>query len=319
MKNMANVEWFSELPLKGKVNRSYKNMRTEFAWFTAQEASHTPLSDLPNLPSNSIDIGIVIIPKKVKPFLNINLVAHLKRVCSKYAFMQEGPSWYFQSLPLEESLWFYSIMLNADFVLAHNDIDKKYYEGLLEKPTFINPTLMLEDSILGLPNEERSGVMLGGNLVRWYGGFNSLMTAQLSGERIFAPQMGRMDKSELLLEEINHLPYLEWAEWIKELNKFKFAVHLNPNTIGGTFNLNCAYLGIPCIGNKEANTQKLCFPDTSVAPDDLLGAKSIMLELVKDLEFYKDVANNAKNNYIKYFSEQVYIKKWNSILQAIAS
>lgn len=317
MKNITNVEWFSELPLKGKVDRSYKNMRTEFAWFTAQDASHTPLADLPNLPSDSIDIGIIIIPKKVKPFLNINLVAHLKRVCSKYAFMQEGPSWYFQSLPLEESLWFYSIMLNADFVLAHNDIDKKYYEGLLEKPTFINPTLMLEDNISRLPNDERSGVMLGGNLVRWYGGFNSLIVAQLSGEQIFAPQMGRMDKSELLLEEINHLPYLEWAEWIKELNKFKLAVHLNPNTIGGTFNLNCAYLGIPCIGNKEANTQKLCFPLTSVAHDDIAKAKEIMHLLVKDKDFYNDVSTVSKSNYRKHFSESVYNKTWNSIVEKV--
>jgi len=319
MNSPDNVEWFSELPLKGKVDRRYKNMRTEFAWFTAQNASHTPLLELPNLPSNSIGIGIIIIPKKVESFLHLDIVKHLKRVCKKYAFMQEGPSWFFQSLPLNESLWFYSIMLNADFVLAHNDIDKRYYEGLLEKPTFINPTLMIEDSIGGISVENREGVMLGGNLVRWYGGFNSLIVAQLANEQIFAPQMGRMDKFELRLEEVNHLPYLQWADWIKELNKFKYAVHLNPNTIGGTFNLNCAYLGIPCIGNKEANTQKLCFPDTSVSPDDLLAAKSIMLKLTKDPEFYKDVGNNAKNNYNKFFGEQVYIKKWNSILEAVTS
>lgn len=317
MNTSKKIEWFSELPLKGKVDRSYKNMRTEFAWFCTQEASHTPLNELPNMPSDSIDIGIIIIPKNVKPYLGLDIAAQLKRVCKKYAFMQEGPSWYFQSLPLLESLWFYSVMLNADFVLAHNDIDKKYYEGLLEKPTFINPTLMLEDNISDLPSEERKGVMLGGNLVRWYGGFNSLIVAQLTEEQIYAPQMGRMDNSELQLQEINHLPYLQWADWIKELNKFKYGVHLNPNTIGGTFNLNCAYLGIPCIGNKEANTQKLCFPLTSVFHDDLTKAKEVMRLLVNDKDFYNDVASSSRSNYIKHFSENVYRSVWNTILSEV--
>ncbi len=311
------VKWFSELPLEGKVNRNYENMRTEFAWFAAQNASHSTLHKLSQLPSNSVDVGIVIIPKKVQPFLTIDVVSHLKRVCNKYAFMQEGPSWYFQSLPLNELLWFYSVMLNADFVLAHNDIDKRYYEGLLEKPTFINPTLMIEDSITNLNTMERKGTIIGGNLVRWYGGFNSLIVAQLSGEQIFAPQMGRMEKLELALEEINHLPYLSWRDWMQELNKVKYAVHLNPNTIGGTFNLNCAYLGIPCIGNREANTQKLCFPDTSVHCDDLPSAKKIMTNLVQDKEFYKEVAFNAKKYYIKYFKEEVYKYKWKEVLSKI--
>lgn len=308
------LRWFSELPLQGKVDRNFKNMRTEFAWFVAQDASHTPLFDLPNVPDKSIDIGIVIIPKKVEPFTNLDIVGHLKRVCRKYAFMQEGPSWYFQSLPLPESLWFYNIMLNADFVLAHNDIDKEYYEGLLEKPTFINPTLMIEDSINNLPEVERKGVMLGGNLVRWYGGFNSLIVSQVANEKIKAPQMGRMDKAELNLQEIEHLPYLQWTDWIDELNKSKYGVHLNPNTIGGTFNLNCAYLGIPCIGNKEANTQKLCFPQTSVYHDDIKSAKKIMHRLSTDREFYRQVGEDAKNNYIKYFKENVYSETWNKIL-----
>jgi len=308
------VRWFSELPLQGKVPRNFRNMRTEFAWFVAQDSSHTNLFNLPQLPDQSIDVGIIIIPKKVEPFLSIDIVGHLKRVCKKYAFMQEGPSWYFQSLPLQQSCWFFNIMLNADFVLAHNDTDKEYYEGLLGKPVFINPTLMIEDSIKSLPSVDRKGTMLGGNLVRWYGGFNSLIVAQEAGDNIQAPQMGRMDKAELGIQEIKHLPYLEWVDWIKELNKVKYAVHLNPNTIGGTFNLNCAYLGIPCIGNEEANTQKLCFPELSVRANDIGKARKLMKRLVEDQSFYSYISRQAKENYIKYFSEDVYKLSWNEII-----
>ena len=312
------IRWFSELPLDGKVDRNFSNMRTEFAWFVAQDAIHTNLHKIFQLKDKSVDVGIVIIPKKVQPFLSLEIVKHLKRVCKKYGFMQEGPSWYFQSLPLNESFWFYNTMLQADFVLAHNDIDKEYYEGLLNKPVFINPTLMIEDSISKLPSVERKGTMIGGNLVRWYGGFNSLIVAQESNETIYAPQMGRMDKAELGIQEINHLPYMEWSDWIKQLNKVKFAVHLNPNTIGGTFNLNCAYLGIPCIGNEEANTQKLCFPELSVRDNDIKKARLLMKRLVEDKSFYSYISNKAKERYASHFSEVRYKHNWQTIMDCIS-
>lgn len=317
MERRIQVTWFSELPLQGKVPRSFRNMRTEFAWFVAQDAEHVPLPNISSLPDKSIDVGVIIIPKNVKNYIQYDIASELKRVCKQYAFMQEGPSWYFQSLPLAESLWFYNIMLQSDFVLAHNGIDKEYYRGLLDKPVFINPTLMIEDSVKDLPEIDRKGVMIGGNLVRWYGGFNSYLVASEANEPITAPQMGRMDKAELQIEEINHLPYLEWVDWITALNSSKYAVHLNPNTIAGTFNLNCAYLGIPCIGNIDCNTQRICFPELSVRDNDIKTARKLMKRLVADQEFYSYISTSAKENYCKYFSENVYRSTWQSILEEV--
>lgn len=317
MEGRIQVTWFSEMPLQGKVPRSFDNMRTEFAWFVAQDAVHIPIAEIKNLPADSIDVGVIIIPKNVKSYLELDLAGELQRVCKQYAFMQEGPSWYFQSLPLAESLWFYDVMIKANFVLAHNDVDKEYYEGLLNKEVYINPTLMIEDSIKDLPTPERKGTIIGGNLVRWYGGFNSFIVALHSREDITAPQMGRMDKSELQFRDINHLPYLNWVDWIKALNNFKYAVHLNPNTIGGTFSLNCAYLGIPCIGNVESNTQRLCFPELSVRDNDIKGARELMKRLVEDKEFYSYISTSAKENYQKHFAEEVYKGIWKDILNQI--
>jgi len=211
-------------------------------------------------------------------------------------------------------------MVQADFVLAHNDIDKEYYEGLLEKPTFINPTLMVEDPInvdLLTDLNDRKGTIIGGNLVDWYGGFNSLMVANESGEKVYAPQMGRMDKLELQIEEIHHLPYLQWDQWMIELSKFKYAVHLNPNTIGGTFYLNCAYLGIPCIGNINTNTQRVNFPDLSVQPGDLQKAKKLIRRLKEDRDFYKHVSTEARSNYKEHFSEEQYKNTWQNIIKTV--
>jgi len=311
------VAFFTEMGFNGKVPRTYTNMRTEFAWFVAQDAEHVPLPNISSLPDKSIDVGIIIIPKNVKHYIQYDIASELKRVCKQYAFMQEGPSWYFQSLPLAESLWFYNIMLQSDFGLAHNSIDREYYQGLLDKSVYINPTLMIEDSVKDLPETSRSGVMIGGNLVRWYGGFNSYLVASEANEPITAPQMGRMDKAELQIEEINHLPYLEWVDWIKALNNFKYAVHLNPNTIAGTFNLNCAYLGIPCIGNIDCNTQRICFPELSVRDNDIKTARKLMKRLVADKEFYSYISTSAKENYRKHFAEEAYVANWNVILNQL--
>ena len=307
---MTKIAWFSEMGFNGKTPRSHKNMRTEFAWFVAQDAIHHNILKLKDLPDNSYDLGVIIIPKSIDNYINFDIIANLKRVCKKYAFMQEGPSWYFQDLLL-------NIMLNADFVLAHNDRDKEYYEGLLDKKCYINPTLMIEDSIKDVPALERNNVIIGGNLRRWYGGFNSLMVAQEFKEDIWAPQMGRMREEEKNLDGLNHLPYMEWTDWIFSLNKFKYAIHLNPNSIGGTFSLNCAYLGIPCIGNIHSNTQRLCFPELSVEPDNIKNAKELARKLRLNKDFYLQCSIKSKELYNQYFSETTYNKVWNKILKQI--
>ena len=309
----GKIAFFSEMGFMGKTPRTHKNMRTEFAWFVALDADHIPIKSIPTENGVTYDLGVLIIPKNVKNFMNMDIVSDMKRICKKVAFMQEGPSWYYQSLPLYESMWFLNQMMSVDVVFAHNDIDKKYYEGLLEKPTYINPTLMIEDSLKDIPKVERSGVIIGGNLGRWYGGIDSYMVASEIGEKISAPQMGRMDKAELNVEDINHLPYLEWYDWMKELNNFKYAVHLNPNTIGGTFSLNCGYLGIPCIGNIHSNTQRLCFPELSVEHNDLKKAKELAKRLKEDSDFYEEMSKLSLENYNKHFSETTYKNSWNLI------
>jgi len=291
-------------------------MRTEFAWFVALQADHYPIAKLPEI-SEEYDLGIVILPKNVSPYLQIDIASEMNRFCKKTGFMQEGPSWYFQDLPLNESFWFFNVMEGVDYAFAHNEVDRQYYEGLLLKKSFLNPTLMIEDSINEIPEVKREKVIIGGNFVRWYGGFNSFVVANEFEEEIWAPRMGRMQKEELSLEGIQHLEYMEWREWIYELNTFKYAVHLNPNSIGGTFSLNCAYLGIPCIGNWNSNTQRFCFPDTSIQPDNIKQARELARELKNSYNFYHSVSERAKNFYNLYFSEKKYLETWDNILDEI--
>ena len=311
------IAFFSESPQEGKTPRNFTNMRTEYAWYNVLDSTHHPILHMESIPDNSYDIGVIIIPKELEHYVNFDAAGHLKRVCKKTAFMQEGPSWYFQSLDIWKQMWFYNLMDSTDFVLCHNDIDKEYYEGLFDKPVYINPTLMIEDVLDRKLPEKQDKVIIGGNFVRWYGGFNSYMTALQYDLPIWAPSMGRKRSDEDNVDGLNHLPYLEWKEWIYKLSEFKYAVHLNPNTIGGTFSLNCGYLGIPCIGNVHQNTQRLCFPDLSVEPHDLKKAKELANNLRNNEEFYVNCSNTAKENYRKHFSEHTYIKHMNEVLNEI--
>jgi len=309
------IAWFSEAGFNSSSTpRDFPNMRTEYAWYVAQNAHHYNIATLPELKDNSFDLGIIIIPKKVAAYVNYNIVDNLKRVCKKYAFMQEGPSWYFQELNVGETFWFYNIMLNADFGLAHNEKDLSYYQGLLKKRVYINPTLMIEDLLKDLPKVDREGVIVGGNIGHFYGGFNSMVVGLEIADKVFAPQMGRMKREERGVQEIEHLPYVNWIEWMHQLNNFKYAVHLNPNTIAGTFSLNCAYLGIPCIGNSSSDTQRMCFPEISVHPTEIASARYFIKQLRNDKDFYNEISKSAKENYKLYYSEETYKKNWQNIL-----
>lgn len=326
---MRKIAFFTELPFEGKVGENFVNMRTEFAWMNALDADHISISNLkqPAQLNRQYDLGVLILPKNISSFVNIDLIHHARKYCQKVAFMQEGPSNYFQSLPLDHCFWFFSIMQSCDFCLAHNDVDRIYYEGLLNIDCYINPTLIIDSPISDLPKlspSERSNIILGGNLGNWYGGFNSFVVASsalllpaFKNLEIWAPSMGRMSKEELLVSNLNHLPYSDWSTWMHSLNNFKYAIHLNPNNIGGTFSLNCAYLGIPCIGSEDTNTQRICFPDLSIRPTDLKKANSLLLQLLHDENFYKEQSSKAIELYNSHFSKQVFLLTWEGILKNV--
>jgi len=217
--------------------------------------------------------------------------------------MQEGPNWLWQDYPLEQQIWYYNTLISADIIYTHNKSDQQYYKGLTNHPDVrVMPSLMIEDSIHLQSECEQSGVMIGGNMTSWYGGFDSMMVAQEFEEKIYAPSMGRKIEREEELD-INHLPYMNWTQWIHELSKRKYAVHLMRTHAAGTFALNCAYLGIPCIGYEGLDTQELCHRETTVELGDLVTAKQIAKQLKEDNKFYEHCSDMCKQRYRLYYHE----------------
>ena len=293
---MNKIAFFTEAGFKGKIDRNYNNMRTEYAWYVALNSDHYNINQQPD---QHYDLGIVIIPKK-NPQFDLNKI---KQYCNKVAVMQEGPNWYWQDYPLEQQIWYYNTIQEADLMYVHNESDKKYYEGLTGKECKILSSLMIEDSIKDLPPAERKNIIIGGNFCSWYGGFDSYIVAQEADCPIYIPSMGRKIEGEEQMPNLNHLPYMNWVEWIKTLNNFKYGVHLMRTHAAGTFALNCAYLGIPCIGYEGLDTQEICHPYLTVKLGDLASAKEKLIQLKSDKHWYDRCSIVAKEQYQKYYHE----------------
>lgn len=308
------IAWFTEGGWSGNIPRDNPDMRNDSAWMCALGATHYPIGQLHYI-QDTFDLGIVTIPKKnIDKLSKYPLLENLKRVCNKVAYMQEGPHWFFQDYPLEQQVWFYNTLAAMDLIFVHNSSDKKYYEGLVNKRCELMPTLMIEDLLKDLPTVDRKDVMIGGNFCNWYGGFDSYIVAQELDCNVYAPTMGRRAPLEEQMDRLTHLPYMQWIDWIRNLNNFKYGIHLMRTHAAGTFALNCAFLGIPCIGYRGLDTQELCHPELSVEFGDIKKAKELINKLKLDQDFYNECSMYAKQKYVELFSEEVFLTHKNNIL-----
>ena len=169
---------------------------------------------------------------------------------------------------------------------------------------------MLAERLGILPRSEWSdAVMIGGNMVRWYGGFDSMIVAQQFDMPISAPSMGRkIDREDEM--DIQHLPYMTWVDWINELSQYHVGVHMMPTHAAGTFTLNCAFHGIPCIGYKGLDTQELIHPLTTVEVGDLDEAKRIGRKLKESKKFYDLCSDTVIKRFNQHYTEKAWRKHW---------
>ena len=293
------IAFFTEGGYSGKVPRNHPNMRTDVAWICALDATHYPINQI-HAVNEQFDLGIVIIPKNKEILYDYPLIKNMRRVCKKIATMQESTYWYWQGGSVQTQLWYHSILQSMDIIYCHNDTDLKYYKGITDVECKLLPTLMITDHIK-IYEGERKGVMVGGNWVTAYRGFDSYIIGKILSDNITSPTTGRMKSDETILD-INHLPWMQWLDWMYELSKCKYGVQLG-TAAAGTFNLNCAYLGIPCIGYDNVNTQKYLHPDLSVPDGDIEQARKIAEKLRKDENFYVYCSKTAKENYKNIYHE----------------
>jgi hypothetical protein len=317
------IAFLTEMGFEGVIPSSHPNMRTEFAWMNALEATHYNLRNINQvkdhdavfliLPKGKVYLSaegtqLVNQPNPVNDILAFPYKETLTKLNNKKVFyIQEGPTWWFNDYEISDQINFFNQLSSFDGILAHNEHDVKFYKGLFpDKPVQAIGTLMSKFFIQDIIPHPEDKTIIGGNFAHWYGGFQSYIVAQEFENPIWAQDSHCKRPNEDQLPNLNHFPRLIWNDWIKELSKFKYAIHLMPTIAAGTFSLNCAYFGIPCIGNELVDTQIRCFPELSVNVEDVDKARKLAVKLKNDTEFYTMCSNNAKLNYTRYYNSELW-------------
>ena len=305
------IAFFSEGGYSGKVSRDTP-MRTDQAWICALNATHYCIFKLDEV-NTKYNIGVVIIPKeKNREHLaknNYPLIQNIKQYCDKVIIMQEGCHWDWQEDSVNTMVWFYNQLLEADLLLCHNDADVKYYQGITDIPSFVLPTLMIEDNIKTAPQEDK--VFVAGNWHLTYRGFDAWVISNEFNLPKYGFKSGKYKEGEDI-NGINYLPWMDWHTFMYELSKCKYGIQTYQSS-AGQFPLNCAYLGIPCIGYNDVNTQKYLFPDLSIDRGDLIQARKLANIIQNDLDFYKEVSIKSKQLY----SEDILLTNWGHITKQL--
>jgi hypothetical protein len=223
--------------------------------------------------------------KKIRPDLKIGII-------------QEGPITLYQDWNCFEQEVYFNTLKNVDFVCVHNEADKQYIQGLLDlQKVFVFKTIY-DSSLMPELSKDRKGVIISGNFSSWYGGMQAFQLIKDMGfERIAIPHSGRIREDELQYYKnyynIELLPWVDWKEWMKILNTFSIGINLMPTRAAGTFSLNCASLGIPCIGFYDLDTQNESHTSltTLYSKDDMGEVKKILTNLQdKDIYFFASEA-----------------------------
>jgi hypothetical protein len=282
------IVWFTEGGWQGKVSLDNPNMRNDVSTKYVLGAEHYPIFQIPQVLQHfgegHFDFAIVTLPKtNTDKLLQFDMIGDLRKLSKKIISMQEGPHWYFQDYTMEEQIWWYNSLTEFDMLFAHNHKDVKYYKGLTNKPVHKMPTLMLAERLGIVPrNEWSDAVVIGGNMVRWYGGFDSYIVAQEFDMPI--------------------------------------VVHMMPTHAAGTFTLNCAFHGIPCIGYKGLDTQEELHPQLSVDDGDIESAKMLAKRLRDDKAFYEDCSVVCRSNYeTSLYTEKNFVPYITDIFEGLDS
>jgi hypothetical protein len=318
--------FLTEMGWHGKVPADHPNMRTEMAWMYALQADHFNIHEYEQI--KEYDVVFIIFPKATVKLSAIGIematpgvdkdisiytkpvVETLKKSNGKVCTVQEGPSWFFNEYDMPTQFNFYNQLAECDIIFAHNVNDTHFYKGLFPQTKIeVIPSLVILGDWFHIPPiMQENKALIGGIFCRWYGGFQSYVVASSFECPLFVPSMHCKRSGEQAVPNLIHLPYMSWKEWILHIRTYKYAVHLMPTVAAGTFSLNCAIYGIPCIGNMKVDTQSVLYPDCSVDIDDVFEARFLALQLRNSKEFYEHVSHHARKT--AYDSVYMNVDKW---------
>ena len=309
----------SEMWFEGYFPVNYPNLRVLETQLLYLEAYHLPIQKIFNDGKTYKGSILYNIGKGgfEKPYISDlyhnyhNVVSLLQEKFDGVYIYQDGEIGWWNQVDTRLQAWWYNQLRAANGILVPNSTDIPFYKGLFpDKDIKVIRSVMTDeglDKTKFKPQENRTIVT--GPLTREYNGFSQLLLAHNLDMPIDIPPMGesRMPKDSWEMADnlgINYLQYMSWVDWMYNLSRYKIGYMMSSATASGSFALNCAYLGIPCIGDKRADTQSILFPDLAIDVFDNKKALELTIKLKNDLDFYIEVSNKAKRLYKKEFTKE---------------
>ena len=313
----------SEMKLEGYYPINYPNLRVLETQLLYLEAHHITLNKI--LSENKTYKGDLLynIGKGgfEKPYISDlyqnhhNVVNSLQEKFDGVYIYQDGEIGWWNQVDTRLQAWWYNQLMASDGILVPNSTDVSFYKGLFpDKKIKVIRSVMTDeglDKTKFKPKEDRT--IITGPLTREYNGFPQLLLAHNLDMPVDIPPMGqgRMPKDSWEMANnlgVNYLEYMTWIDWMYNLSRYKVGYMMSIATASGSFALNCAYFGIPCIGDKRADTQRILFPDLAIDVYDNEKALELTLKLKNDLNFYNEVSNKSKELYKNEFTKEKMIK-----------
>lgn len=307
------VAFLTESQFQGKVPQNHPNMRTEMAWQATLQSDHFNIHQYESV--KEYDVVFIIFPKATVKLNRVGIemitsgtdndisiyskpiVETLKKNNGKVCYIQEGDAQFFFDYDLPNQFNFYNQLAECDVLFAHNEYDTHFFKGLFpQSKVRVIPSLMLDPTILPSP-EEKS--IISGNMCRWYNGFASYIVSTEFQVPIFVPTSHCKRPGEEQVPGLKHLPWVMWNDWMKQLSTFKYATSMMPTVAAGTFQMNCAYFRIPCIGNENVDTQRSLFPELSIDVNDIHQARFLAIQLKTDIDFYERIGHHARTTLLQ--------------------
>ena len=313
----------SEMGFEGKFSKDYPYMRVFETQIYFLDAQHIPLSNI--LQDNKVYSGDLWwnIGKGGfdKPYISFvynnfhNTVDLLKEKFDNVYIYQDGEIGWWNQVDVRLQVWWFNQLNSSDKIFVPNETDVNFYRGLFpNKRIGVMRSVMTDEGLnKSMFVEREDKAIISGPCTYEYNGFPQILLASNLDIPIDIPPMGedRMPLDSRDMAEnmgVNYLEYMTWIEWMYNLSRYSYGFMLMNATAAGSFALNCAYHGIPCVGDKKADTQRILFPELSVDTFEIGNALDIVNKLKKDRTFYRDISQKAIEIYNEEFSQEKYLE-----------
>ena len=228
--------------------------------------------------------------------------------------------------PLEDQLRFFKVLEEIDLFMAHNEVDKHFFEGIAPKDTkvIVAPTPLPLTKIFSKvkshedkrnkPLEIIFGSSFDGRSNGLFGYSVGMRLKDKFGDKIKLTQYTRAvwhdDRTQKIREALkvpfDVIPTMSWPNWIERLSEAYISMNLMPAAAAGRDAIVFSALGIPHIGTHRLDILRRSMISVDVL--DCNDAFNACNELIEDKEFYDRVREEAITEVKNYDINAVTIK-----------